>query len=380
MSNSSLATYRRISPHRTSPRNHVIDTITIHCMAGHMTSRNCVDFFATTPRDVSSNYCIGDSGDIAISVDESDRSWCTSDADNDNRAITIEVSSDAASPNKVTDAAYDALIQLCTDICVRNGISKLLWKNNKSLIGNVSQQNMTVHRWFSNKSCPGEYLFNRLSAIASAVNNNLHRGVDYGPGYATIDSNGSSSAGSVSIDISKLSPYVAELTRNSSDVDFDKLSKGRYSGVLIELGDATKSSGSIVNPKLNTQISSADKYGVPYGLLIQSAVKSKDEVKTEIKKFSVYMYKCSPMLGVWVRFKFSNDKSINDAILDAYRESLELIGFKKKIGIYATKSDLSKISWGEKSKDWYLLLVNHVSSLTQLDTVLDSSFFDSGVK
>lgn len=170
MSNSPLVNYTRISPNRTSPRNHAIDTITIHCVVGQLSVETLGNVFAPTSRQASSNYGVGPDGRIGMYVEEKDRSWCTSSASNDNRAVTIEVASNTSHPYAVTDAAYEGLIRLVADICKRNGIKKLLWKGNKSLIGQVSLQNMTVHRWFANKSCPGDYLYNRHSDIANRVN------------------------------------------------------------------------------------------------------------------------------------------------------------------------------------------------------------------
>lgn len=168
--NSPLVTYKRITNNKTSPRNHAIDTITIHCIVGQCTAKQGCDYFATTDRECSANYVVGKDGSIGLSVEEKDRSWCSSSGSNDNRAITIEVASDTAHPYAVTDKAYNALIKLVADICKRNGIKKLLWKADKSLIGQVDKQNMTVHRWFANKSCPGEYLYSRHSDIAAKVN------------------------------------------------------------------------------------------------------------------------------------------------------------------------------------------------------------------
>lgn len=169
-SNSPLVTYKRITNNKTSPRNHAIDTITIHCIVGQWTAKQGCDYFATTDRECSANYVVGKDGSIGLSVEEKDRSWCSSSSSNDHRAITIEVASDTAHPYAVTDEAYNALIKLVADICKRNGIKKLLWKADKSLIGQVNKQNMTVHRWFANKSCPGEYLYSRHSDIAAKVN------------------------------------------------------------------------------------------------------------------------------------------------------------------------------------------------------------------
>lgn len=171
--NSKLATYQNVSPNRNTPRNHRIDTITIHCMATQWTAKQCCDYFAKSSSKASSNYCVGKDGSIGLSVPESDRSWCSSSASNDNRAITIEVASDSSAPYKVTVKAYNALIDLLVDICERNNIRELKWKADKSLIGEVGEQNMTVHRWFANKACPGAYLYNRHSQIAKEVNERL---------------------------------------------------------------------------------------------------------------------------------------------------------------------------------------------------------------
>ena len=173
MSNSPLVDYIKISPNKTSPRNHKIDTITIHCVAGQCSVETLGNIFASTSRKASSNYGIGPDGRIGMYVEEKDRSWCSSNAKNDNRAITIEVASDTTEPYAVTDKAYAALLDLVTDICKRNGIKKLLWKGDKSLIGQVDKQNMTVHRWFANKSCPGTYLYNKHPEIAAEVNKRL---------------------------------------------------------------------------------------------------------------------------------------------------------------------------------------------------------------
>lgn len=168
--NSPLVTYKNITKNRTSPRNHAIDTITIHCIVGQWTAKQGCDYFASTDRQCSANYVVGKDGSIGLSVEEKDRSWCSSSSSNDNRAITIEVASDTTHPYAVTTQAYNALIKLVADICKRNGIKKLLWKADESLIGQVSKQNMTVHRWFANKACPGDYLYERHGEIAEKVN------------------------------------------------------------------------------------------------------------------------------------------------------------------------------------------------------------------
>lgn len=170
MPNSPLVKYTKISPNKTSPRKHKIDTVTIHCYVGQASVENAGEWFANPQADVSCNYFIGADGRIALIVDEKDRAWTSSNADNDHRAVTIEVASDSKHPYAVKDAAYKALIKLLADICRRNDIDELKWKGDKSLIGHPEKQNMTVHRWFANKSCPGEYLYSRHARIAAEVN------------------------------------------------------------------------------------------------------------------------------------------------------------------------------------------------------------------
>lgn len=181
MSNSSLVNYTRLSPNHSGKRNHVIDTITIHCMAGNCSVETCGNIFADEDRQTSSNYGVGSDGRIALYVDEANRSWCTSSASNDHRAVTIEVANDAGKPDwHVSNAALASLINLVTDICKRNGIKKLLWQGDKSLIGQVDKQNMTVHRWFAAKACPGDYLYNLHPTIAAEVNARLGAGSNTG--------------------------------------------------------------------------------------------------------------------------------------------------------------------------------------------------------
>ena len=170
MSNSSLVSYTKISPNKTSPRNHAIDTITIHCYVGQASVESMGGWLGNPSAQASANYGIGVDGRIGLFVEEKDRSWCSSSSSNDNRAITIECASDKTEPYAINDKVYNSLIKLCADICKRNNIKELKWKADPSLIGQVDKQNMTVHRWFKNKACPGEYIYSRLGKIASEVN------------------------------------------------------------------------------------------------------------------------------------------------------------------------------------------------------------------
>ena len=173
MSNSKLVAHTRISPNKNSPRLYKIDTITIHVVEGQVTAEALGEVFANPARQASSNYGVDKDGRIGLYVDENDRAWTSGSYDNDHRAITIEVASDTEPPYKVNDKALDALVELLVDICKRNEIPALLWKNNPRLIYNPELQNMTVHRWFQDTSCPGEYMMSKMGEIAERVNEKL---------------------------------------------------------------------------------------------------------------------------------------------------------------------------------------------------------------
>lgn len=222
MSNSSLVSYTRISPNKNSPRNHTIDTITIHCVVAQWTGKQIADYFASSSVQASCNYGVGKDGSISLVVDEGDRSWCSSSSSNDNRAITIEVASDRSHPYAVTADALNALIKLCADICKRNGIKKLLWKNDKSLIGQVDKQNMTVHRWFANKACPGDYLMGQHTYIANEVNKLLGSSTE--PETPVTPPEGSLPGSSGSVTTPKPSVSIDNSNKNFKDEE-EKLKK-----------------------------------------------------------------------------------------------------------------------------------------------------------
>lgn len=176
--NSSLVSYTRLSPNHSGARTHAIDTITVHCVVGQCSVETIGAIFAPASREASSNYGVGYDGKIGMYVEEKNRSWCTSSSANDQRAITIETASDATEPYAFNSIAYTRLIELCTDICRRNGKNKVLWFGNKEKTlaytpaGN--EMLLTVHRWFAAKSCPGNWMYGRMAELAEAVNKNLN--------------------------------------------------------------------------------------------------------------------------------------------------------------------------------------------------------------
>lgn len=167
MSNSSLVNYTQLSPNCSKPRNHVIDKLTIHHMAGNLSVEQCGSVFAPTNRQASANYGIGTDGRVGLYVDEANRSWCSSNSANDNRAVTIEVANDEVGGNwHVSDTALEKLIALCVDICQRNGIAYINYTGDKS-------GNLTMHKWFAATACPGPYLESKFPYISEQINARL---------------------------------------------------------------------------------------------------------------------------------------------------------------------------------------------------------------
>ena len=170
MSNSPLVSYTALSPNHSGKRTRKIDTITPHCIVGKLSLQTLGRVFSNPRRQASSNYGIDDNGNVGMYVEEQNRSWCTSSNANDQRAVTIEVACDIHSPHRMSEAAISGLIKLCVDICKRNGIEEMKWSADPSRIGNVKEQNVTVHRWFSRTACPGDYLMGHLDHVSKEVN------------------------------------------------------------------------------------------------------------------------------------------------------------------------------------------------------------------
>ena len=177
MSNSPLVSYTRLSPNQSGQRTHSIDRITPHCVVGQCSVETLGNIFFTTSRQASSNYGIGADGRVGMYVEEKNRSWCSSDETNDQRAVTIECASDDTEPYAFNDVVYNRLVELCIDICKRNGKTKLLWLCDKSKTLNYTPKSdemvLTVHRWFANKSCPGDWMYERLECLAKEVTDAL---------------------------------------------------------------------------------------------------------------------------------------------------------------------------------------------------------------
>ena len=232
MSNSPLVSYTKISPNRTSPRNQPIDRITPHCVVGQCSVETLGAIFAPTSKQASSNYGIGYDGRVGMYCEEKDRSWCTSSSANDNRAITIECASDATAPYAFRDAVYESLINLCVDICNRYGKKKLLWLGDKdktlTYTPAADEMVLTAHRWFANKGCPGDWLYQREADLAAKVTAKLTGGAATVEGYTTITGTAKATVGHLTAYIKAKNPNVPQSVLDMASL---YLSEGAAEGI-----------------------------------------------------------------------------------------------------------------------------------------------------
>ena len=175
--NSSLVDCTVKSPNHSGKRTHSIDRITPHCVVGQLSAESIGGCFTKQSVQASCNYGIGTDGRVCLVVDEANRSWCSSSNANDQRAITIECASDKTEPYTMNSAVYNKLVKLCVDICKRNGLKKVLWISDKDKSLAYTPKSgecvLTVHRWFANKSCPGNWLYSRMAQLAADINAGL---------------------------------------------------------------------------------------------------------------------------------------------------------------------------------------------------------------
>lgn len=290
MSNSPLVSYTKLSPNHSGQRTHSIDRITPHCVVGQLSAESICGCFPAG-REASCNYGIGTDGRVSLCVEEKNRSWCSSSNANDQRAVTIECASDKSEPYAMNNSVYASLINLCVDICKRNGKTKLLWFGDKDKALNYSPKSeemvLTVHRWFANKSCPGNWLYERMGELAAEVTKrlggsasapniggsalyrvrrswddiksqlgaysvleNAKANVDANPGYYAFDESGNVVYGGHSVEMPSFNPYMVKVTadvlniRNGAGTNYGTSGAIRDHGIytIVEESDGVGAS------------------------------------------------------------------------------------------------------------------------------------------
>lgn len=227
--NSPLVNYTRISPNKNTTRVHStynptgkITKITIHHMAGNLSIESCGNGFASPSRKGSSNYGIGSDGRVGLYVDEKHRAWTSSSPDNDYKAVTIEVANDGGEDTDwhVSDKAYAKLIDLCADICKRNGISKLNYTGDTT-------GNLTRHNMFVATSCPGKYLQSKFDDIAKQVNKRL------GSSSVTVGNTNNTTTNKANNTTIYRVQVGAFNNKSSAEAQLAKLKKAGFNGFIV---------------------------------------------------------------------------------------------------------------------------------------------------
>lgn len=162
------------SPNHSGRRTKKLAIITPHIIVGMATMSSLGNMFSKTSRGASCNYGVCVDGIVGI-VDENNRSWCSSSEWNDQQAITIEVASTTTDPFVVTNDCFNMLVDLCVDICRRNGFKRMI--NSSSLADLKNKLNtksddtviLSKHNFYANKSCPGRYLGSKFDELAQLV-------------------------------------------------------------------------------------------------------------------------------------------------------------------------------------------------------------------
>ena len=230
MSNSSLVNCKVMSPNHSGKRTHKIDRITPHCVVGQLSAESIGGCFDSSSVQASCNYGIGKDGRICLIVDEANRSWCSSSKANDQRAVTIECASDMTDPYAMTNEVYNSLINLCVDICKRNGANKLIWFGDKNTSLNYEPKDgemvITVHRWFANKACPGDWLYNRLGDLASKVTSILG-----GSAEAPSNPGSSGSSGNPGKNEIPAAPFTVKVIISDLNYRSEPSMRGKVNGV-----------------------------------------------------------------------------------------------------------------------------------------------------
>lgn len=263
MSNSSLVDCTVKSPNHSGKRTHSIDTLTPHCVVGQLTAEGIGSCFPAG-REASCNYGIGKDGRVVLVVDECNRSWCSSSNSNDQRAVTIECASDMTDPYTMNSAVYEKLIELCADICKRNGKTKVLWLGSKektlAYTPKSNEMVLTAHRWFANKSCPGDWLYSRYGELADRINTLL------GSGSSSGSSSSSGNTGGGSASTGSVLYYVqsgAYSKKANADTQAAKLKAAGFEVLVKKVGNLYKVQTGAYSKKANadTQVAKLKEKG-----------------------------------------------------------------------------------------------------------------------
>ena len=365
-------------------------------MAGNLTLEQCVGCWVN--RDASSNYGIDSDGNIACFVEEENRAWTSSSADNDNQAITVEVANLDNETGRISDQAWQSLVRLATDICHR-------YNFRLNFTGDPSGS-LTMHKMFAATACPGPWIESHMNELAQTVNNNLDTGNFSYSGTASGISGttaGTSTAGGMTkgtvvindpaiayaagiegqilFDQEEVYPFVITIDGNTqTELDFDKLKEFDVIGVCIDIGSYFTESHTINqgfrNQKLDEQFNSVKEAKLAIGVMTTLRAKNKDEALKELYEIRLAVRRYKPDIGLWlVPTFYSNDKEYNDELIKVYYDYLIKLGFIDQVGFYCKKEEMEKFNWEDVCEDWYWWMDRHLESVEKIHNMPTPKFF-----
>lgn len=177
---SDLTDFVSLSSNNSGERKNKISRVTIHVVVGEFDALTVAGWFNKPERRASANYIIGKSGEVVQNVDENNRAWTSGNADNDNKAITIECSSNNKNHNSLNDAVFNKLILLCVDICRRYGKNKAVYFADKDTAARYEQYQQTdnemlftKHNFYQNVACPDKWIEEHYNEIINRINDIL---------------------------------------------------------------------------------------------------------------------------------------------------------------------------------------------------------------
>lgn len=193
----------------------------------------------------------------------------------------------------------------------------------------------------------------------------------------------------ISIDYSKLTPYVVTLDRNSYGYDLNELKKNGVVGALIEANSWVNNYGRLDRnvdyrlqefrqPRFSQEIKDVKASGLPYGYYVNIYARTTSAADLDMNQLYYMIASNNPALGIWISPHFSIDttKAQNDKIIERYYKRLVDMGFKGKVGFYTTKKQLNYISWDKFQNTWLLWIIDHISDIDELNQLLTPEFFD----
>lgn len=380
---SDLVSYYGSDCQKSNARTLKIKKITIHHLAMVGTCETIQQVIQN--KSVSWNYGIGNDGKIGCYVSEDRRAWSSDPVANDEIAVTIVVANSSIDKSyPISDEAYSSLLSLCEDICKRNGIEKLVYVKD-----NANSSTLTLHCQFNKTiACPGQTIKSRINQICDNVNRKLQkqaqsttkRSIPSVSTYDAIASNVIVLNPADRIEKQKFTPYAVTVSERVKNIDIVELRNHKVSAVFLHAGELYDKihikKQTYENKNLASQMTSVKQYDFPHGLIATVRARSIQEAKEECKWLHLVVSEYPADLGVWLQCEFTANKNINNQILDVYLDELRRWGVDNKCGLYIDRTELSKIDWSTYQVYYYLWLVDHSSSIPNLDQIIDPSFFD----